>query len=498
MSRSAVSHTPLRSVPAPAQDPRHVVIAAHEIMLMVLVIGCIAVAWAFPFRPVKYATIVTFGLVLLGQTTRRPAIGLALVAFASPALDLSPPGLFPVRGLNAETALIGLLLFIWARTHKMEGPDPLRSLLSRMVLVYVVLILVSSINSWFMWRVGLFDLLAKSKNHLSWLLFLPVAFHALRDKRDQKLVFFACTLSLFLIVAQSVNIYWMPFVSGTLERYRASGMLAQQPNLYGGALALYVPILIAMSTKPIGSRWMRLWLGVAALLAGFNLILTLSRGAWAAAAAGVLAVALVRNVKLLLLVAALGIGYQFWVPEAAIDRVKETADADGDIGTMDQIADDSTQMRVEQYRSLKAMVLPRPILGWGYKSYPKVFERLGTLGRQKGAHSTYCQVATEEGLIGLAVLAALFLIIISTSIKAYRFCEDPFYRWMGIGLLGAALSMLVGMASGARFEAQKIFIYFWIMIGIAEREAILAQMRGGSAAPVLVSPQQPPSVSGRS
>ena len=61
-------------------------------------------------------------------------------------------------------------------------------------------------------------------------------------------------------------------------------------------------------------------------------------------------------------------------------------------------------------------------------------------------------------------------------VRAAR-ADDPFVHWMGIGLLGASVALAVSMASGARFEIQKILGWFWILAGIVEREGMLAQLR---------------------
>jgi O-antigen ligase len=121
------------------------------------------------------------------------------------------------------------------------------------------------------------------------------------------------------------------------------------------------------------------------------------------------------------------------------------------------------------------MMAEHPFLGWGYRSFPNVFERYGTLGRAKGAHSSYVQVGTEEGLVGLALLVLVLFATAVAGVRASR-ADDPFVSWMGVSLLGATVGLAVCMASGARFELQKILGWFWILAGIVEREGLLARM----------------------
>jgi len=463
---------------APDVDRSWVPLAAGEISLAVAVIVGVTVSYAFPFRAAKYALIVFFVVTLIGQTQRRPALGLALIAFSIPAMDLIPPQMYGgIRALNTETVLIVVALGIWAREVAMRGRDHLATPLGRLLLAWVILILFSSVRAWMLWKVPLLDILAAAKNHLAFMIFLPVAFHVLRERRDQVLLLLAISVSLFLNALQGINHSWLAFAAGSLERHRAMALLALQPNIYGTALAVYLPFCLVLALHRVGGPWIRLWFATVTAAVSFALLLTLSRGAWLGAIAAVFVIALVRN-RALLFVLALGvIGYQAWLPEQAVKRIEvtTTVDEDDEIGA-DAIAEGSTQMRIEQYKSLPAMMADNPFLGWGYRSFPTVFERHGTLGRAKGAHSSYVQVGTEEGIVGLVLLVTILFASAWAGVRAAR-ADEPFVQWMGIGLLGATVALAVCMASGARFELQKILGWFWILAGIVEREGLLAQVR---------------------
>ncbi len=457
-----------------APDPREVILAANEIMLVVLCLGCVAVAYAFPFPAVKYGLMSFFGIMLLLQTLRRPAVGLALLAFAVPAFDLIPTDLIPIPAVNAETLMILYALFIWARANRMGGKEGVACPTGRIVLIYALMIIASAVHSWLSWQTSLFNVLAWSKNHLAYLVFLPVSFHVLRSRRDQVLVLIACTASLFLNAISAIDHSFMAFVTGTLERHRASALLATQENIFGGAMALYLPMLVVLGTNRLRSRFLTLWFLFGSAVVSFALLLTLSRGAWIAAVGGLLAVALFRARKLLIIFAIAALSYQLWVPAQMVERVKQTTEETGDLAVA-QVADDSTQMRIEQYKSLPAMMYSSPVIGSGYKTFSEMFRRYGTLRRAKGAHSSYCQIGTEEGAVGLLVLLLIFASLIRHAVAATRLLEDPLYIWLAVGILGGAVSMLLCMASGARFEAQRVFFYFWIIVGMVERELVFAR-----------------------
>lgn len=461
----------------PAADRSWVPLAAGEITLALTIVVGVAVSYAFPFRAAKYGLIAFFVVALIGQTQRRPALGLALIAFSIPAMDLIPAQMFGgIRALNTETVLIVVALGIWARTVAMHGRDGLATPLGRLLLAWVILILFSSVRSWMLWKVPLLDILSAAKNHLAFMIFLPVAFHVLRERRDQVLLLLAISVSLFLNALQGINHSWLAFVAGSLERHRAMALLALQPNIYGTALAVYLPFCLVLALHRVGGPWIRLWFATVTAAVSFALLLTLSRGAWLGAIAGIFMVALVRNRALLFFFAIALIGYQAWLPEQAVKRIEVTTAVDEDSIAGDAVAEDSTQMRIEQYKSLFPMMADHPFLGWGYRSFPAVFELHGTLGRAKGAHSSYVQVGTEEGLVGLALLVTILFASAWAGVRAAR-ADDPFVHWMGIGLLGASVALAVCMASGARFELQKILGWFWILAGIVEREGLLLRLR---------------------
>ncbi len=471
------------------EEPREgeVLMGVQEFALLGLAIACVAIAFAFPFAGVKYGVMGMFGVVMWLQTLRRPAIGLAMLGFAMPALDLIPPDLIPIRAFNAETILTLALFFIWARANTLHGKDGLNTLVGKILLIYTLLIAFSCVRGYMIWSRSLFDLLSAAKNHATYFLFLPVALHTLRTRRDQLLVLVAVTLSLLLNCLQAIDHSWMALVVGNLERHRASAILATQPNLFGGALALYLPVLAMLAARRIGSTLLNLWFIGCAAACSFALLLTLSRGSWVGAAAGMVVLAAWRDKRLLILMIVAGVSWQVWLPQEIVDRIMITqhVSEESNSGAQDQIADDSTQMRIEQYKSLPAMMAPHPIIGWGYKSYSRVFEKHGTLGRPKGAHSTFCLFLTEEGLVGMGVYLWLFGAILLVCYRGSRL-EDPLHKWLAIGLFGGAVAIFFAGAAGSRFETQKIYAYFWILLGIIEREVLLhaparQAMRAGEA-----------------
>jgi O-antigen ligase len=464
-------------------DPSLVRVTREDLKMMAALIGVAIAAYAFPSKPLKYALLFVLGSFLFSTAFTRPGRALALLAFFIPAMVLVPNDLIPIPGMNFETIFGVFGLFLWMRANQLHGPDRIHTSLGRLLVVYAVLTVLSCFQSWMLTGQSLGSLLPAAKNYLIWMMFLPISFHVARERKDQVLVLVLISLTLFLNSAQAIDKSWLAFVTGSLERNRAGALLAAQPNLFGGVLALFLPLFAVLAINRIGSKHLNRWFLLCALAIGFALLLTLSRGAWLGAAVGLVAVASLKDKRLLLILVLLAVGWRFWVPQQAVDRAAATmVTEESNLGAQDQVFGDSTQMRVEQYKSLPAMFSPHPIFGWGFNSFPQVFGEYGTLGRPKGAHSTYLLVAVEQGTIGLLMLALVFIHMGRLGWRATKICRDPFHRYIGLGLFGGAVSMAVCMASGNRFGFQAGFAYYWFLAGIAERELKLELERRASAA----------------
>ena len=90
------------------------------------------------------------------------------------------------------------------------------------------------------------------------------------------------------------------------------------------------------------------------------------------------------------------------------------------------------------------------------------------------------QRLTRNGLIGLALLALTLGSVAWAGFRAARYAEDPFHQWLGVGIMGGIIAMAICMGSGARWDPQKMFVFFWVFVAVAERESLVGLAnRGG-------------------
>ncbi|MDI6771323.1 MAG: O-antigen ligase family protein [bacterium] len=198
------------------------------------------------------------------------------------------------------------------------------------------------------------------------------------------------------VVAGALGIAWL----GSAPGARAQ-VFNMNPNELGTTLAIAAVLLLGLSLD--GSRFRRLLClaGLSVVTAG--LVLTWSRGAWLAAAMGVVVlIARTGHRRLwpgllaaaLVMVAAIPALGPRW--EWHADRIQEITVADGPFS------------RIPIWRLVPKMVADHPVLGTGLSTFQFVYERYrqGTAAVPYAplAHNLFLQSAAETGLVGLVAL----------------------------------------------------------------------------------------------
>jgi O-antigen ligase len=195
-------------------------------------------------------------------------------------------------------------------------------------------------------------------------------------------------------------------------KWRAFGTLGN-PNWVGGFLAVTLPLALTGfdAAAPGGARRRRAALIVAATVAG--LLLTLSRGAWVAATAGVVLLVLLRpDLPWRRIALASTVGAALAASLAALRfGGEEVRAALGRRGSVDG--------RVRMWDATASMIAQRPLTGWGPARFPVVyppFQRDHLRARGEHAvtdltdhpHNEYLHLAAEAGLPAALALLAVF------------------------------------------------------------------------------------------
>jgi putative inorganic carbon (HCO3(-)) transporter len=256
------------------------------------------------------------------------------------------------------------------------------------------------------------------------------------------------------------------------------GSMAIHPNQLAGLICLYLPLLVSILVAPPPglSRWTRIGLIPATLLALFILLLTQSRGGWVSATLGIFVLlgiwALVlpssgaRRV-LRLIAVALILGGVIVVVSIGPEQIRElwlNPPAETAIGTFSTL-----NYRKELWPWAMTAIGDFPFSGVGLGAFKLVVFRLYPIAIAADhdighAHNVFLQTALDLGVPGLVVYLAILLIAAAMGLRIAR--RDVGFRSISLGLLaGLAAMHIFGLADAIALGA-KPGVAFWFTLGL--------------------------------
>ena len=278
-----------------------------------------------------------------------------------------------------------------------------------------MVILVSEVSLWMMDRASLMDSLSRSWSHFD------------EDKRDGGPLGFAGANGLAAYLAQSALFFW-----GLLQFVKRIKM-----KLLGYAL---------VATTVVATMY------------------AFSRASYIALIVGALVLGLVKDRKLLVILAVFLVTWQAIVPTAVTERVHMTSDSNGQLEA-------SAQGRVGLWEEAERDFLSSPLFGSGYATYQLRLH----FGNLRDTHNWYVKVLVETGLIGFAFALALIWQVIALGWRLFRRSPDPLFQGLGLGLLLMMLASVISNFFGDRWTYVEINGVLWVLVGAAARASTLSE-----------------------
>jgi len=249
-------------------------------------------------------------------------------------------------------------------------------------------------------------------------LVLTAAVRAVASRRDS-------VDALFALLAAGALISLVPAVAQVVldigpATYRLGGVMRAystygQPNTYGQYLVGVLPLAAALAARSRSVHWT-----AAAVAIGAGIVLTGSRGAWIAAATGLLVfyVVVARPRPGVIAAGLIGLGLAC----ALIAFTPDTFVA----GRLD-LSDWSTQQRLLLLLSAWDGIVRSPILGHGPGSFGDLLPAVARHGLTDDItmpHNLLLHVWFEMGLLAIVVLLALLTAYYVTAVRAFRATRD--------------------------------------------------------------------------
>jgi O-antigen ligase len=193
------------------------------------------------------------------------------------------------------------------------------------------------------------------------------------------------------------------------------------------------------------------------------LMFSLSREAYLAFLAGCVFLGLMKQRKLLVLLAVLACTWSSWAPNAVVQRVQMTYDKNA--GTLDH----SAQVRVDLWEEGLQLFKANPLLGLGFDTYAYTKHVHG----YKDSHNIYMKVLVETGIIGLLLFLWLLATTFWTGYQLFRRAQDPFLSSIGLGLAAWMVCSVVVNFFGDRWTFLQIDGYLWVLAGLVSQAWVL-------------------------
>jgi putative inorganic carbon (hco3(-)) transporter len=216
------------------------------------------------------------------------------------------------------------------------------------------------------------------------------------------------------VTGTMTNNYWgfgqaeIRQIVGAVREYRAAGSIGDA-NFFAQVMVTLIPLGLERAWKEKKMRW-RVLAMIASGLCFLAVVFSFSRGAFLAlvAYAGMIMLYFKLRPTKILLLAVFALPLVFFIPSSYMDRINSIIDAIPGVGNGMQ-TDSAIRGRVSEIKVGWMMFVDHPVLGVGVGNYPNLYQnysrKLGLDARlmDRSAHSLYLQIASETGLVGLAV-----------------------------------------------------------------------------------------------
>ena len=328
-------------------------------------------------------------------------------------------------------------------------------------------------GSWYLW-----EFVTPLKRWFTPVFFYFLTLWIVRDRRTIKTVATLIMVAVVLVALMAIRDY-MDVGDSSFDKSRVGG-IAEHSNTLGAFFDYYMFLLLGFFL--VYARKLKAWLLLIPFALCFRgIMVTFSRGAYLAFAAGSLAACWFRSKFLFM--AAVGIGLLLLInpvllPAGIRYRMGMTLVRDpAEFGYAEDIAENfetSSARRIEIWRGAIRMIKDYPWWGVGYGAFPRMIPNYTEVNLGfVDAHNSYLLIAAEMGIPTLVVFLFMLLMVWGYTYWLYRHTQDPSIKAIALGFLAGLIGLLVANMFGSRMDDQVVSSYFWILCGLIMRGVLI-------------------------
>ncbi|MCJ7546610.1 MAG: O-antigen ligase family protein [Deltaproteobacteria bacterium] len=274
---------------------------------------------------------------------------------------------------------------------------------------------------------------------------------------------------LILLVALMVNLYALYQVPSG-ERVSAPFEGEQgEPNTLGGYLVVIISVTLALFLLRSFGQRTNLLIPLL-VLSGASVMFTQSRGSWLGLICMSAPFMLLSPKRIFFIIGAifLLITLPYFAPQSTKERFTGTFRPDPGFDRterfMGQGLDPSASERLTSYKKGFERWKKRPIFGYGVTG-------AGFIDGQ------FLRVLVETGIVGIALFLFLLWRMALFLWDTYRSVDDPFFKALYLGMLGALTGLIGHSISASSFIIVRIMEPFWFLMGLTVAYTMLKRER---------------------
>ena len=366
---------------------------------------------------------------------------------------------YPLGEKMVDVVLLGVLIGLLIHSRK---PVFIASPLNKWILTFCVLTFLGLWEGSFLQNLPLpisflDPRFSNWKNYVEMMLIFFIAAAALKTSKQMIIILVLVCVSVLVVNRNYHSTVGGRDYSQYSDQLREAGPLGYAGENGMGAFEAQMTVFLLGLSTFTKRKLVRMGLWLTALTSIYCLVFTFSRGGYLGLLVGILVLGLIRERKLLLMLAVFLVAWESIVPHAVRDRVFMTYQE----GQLDASAEE----RIAIWQDALDVITHNPVLGRGFDTY----EFMGRVGLYRDTHNYYLKIIVELGLLGLFFFLWMIASICRMSWELFCTASDPTLRAVGCALFATIMCATVVNLFGDRWSYLQVNGVLWVFMGMTAR-----------------------------